>query len=531
MVDNQAAPTPQIVDISDLTVNGTDQQDALPPYGASDRFFAIGYHNASGTVQNVHTTNTRQTVNFNQLAGGGIVNASDLGSVSFNITSCLIDFYQRAGIDCRGSALTAHVLNNTVDRGFILTPNTSTATPNGIQISRQASGSVTNNIVKQNIATVFGSSATGILLIRVSENFMVSGNTTDSNDVGIIGINCDNNLLIDLNTVNFTLTPGINPPEGIAIHDPLGLTTITSNVMNQIPNIEMNLVSSTNQPFSLANNRFIGGQTGLLVTGNMTTGPVVTMNSDSFTGTVGFYIQEVAAPNDIWPSTATVFFDGLLSGHMTQAEFDFVDSKIFDRHDDPALGLVLEFIPPSPPTVTGISPSSGPESGGTLVSITGSNFISSNTRVFFGSNQALNVIVVSDKLIIATAPPGGGVVDVIVVTSIGTSPATPASAYFYNSTPPPPVTPPLPPSHFTGIVRVKRHFILKATWDPSPSPDVSAYRVYKGNKLIEQIPAASPLEIRKKAHTLRSFKKYRIVAVNAYNLESFSVPLKIVCID
>ncbi len=111
MVDNQAAPTPQTVDISNLTVDGGTQQDTtIPPiYGSSNRFFAIGYHNAGGTIQSVHTTNTRQTANFNELAGGGIINASDTGTVIFNVTNSLIDFYQRIGIDCRGAALTANV--------------------------------------------------------------------------------------------------------------------------------------------------------------------------------------------------------------------------------------------------------------------------------------------------------------------------------------------------------------------------------------------------------------------------------------
>jgi hypothetical protein len=136
MVDNQAAPVSQTVNISNLTVDGDQQQDTtIPPiYGNSDRFFAIGYHNANGTVQNVHATNVRQSVNFNELAGGGIVNASDTGTVTFDVNNCLIDFYQRQGIDCRGAALTATITNNTINRGYVLTPNTITATPNGIQI-------------------------------------------------------------------------------------------------------------------------------------------------------------------------------------------------------------------------------------------------------------------------------------------------------------------------------------------------------------------------------------------------------------
>ena len=143
MIDNQAAPTPQIVNISDLTVDGDSQQDTttLPSpspgfYGNPNRFFAIGYHNAGGTIQNVHTTNTRQSSNFNELAGGGIICAADTGTVTCDVTDCLIDFYQRSGIDCRGTALTANIANSTVNRGYVLTPNTSTTDPERHPIQR-----------------------------------------------------------------------------------------------------------------------------------------------------------------------------------------------------------------------------------------------------------------------------------------------------------------------------------------------------------------------------------------------------------
>lgn len=359
MVDNQAAPVSQTVNISDLTVDGDNQQDAIPNYGSSDRFFAIGYHNANGTVNNVHTTNTKQSTNFTELAGGGIANASNIVApgfaVTFNVTNSLIDFYQRIGIDCRGDALTANISNSTIDRGYILPPSPpATATPNGIQYSGNTTGTITNNLVTTNIAAVPLAGASGIILFGAGPNIVVSGNTVNNADNGIISINTGNNLQINNNTVNFTIPPGPNDPEGIVVADTNGLTTIKSNVMNNIPFINMELFSSTNQPFQLMGNQFIGSQTGMLVEGSGTMGPQITMNSDSFVGTAGFYIEEatglLGAPNDIWPSTASVTFDGLMSGFMTFAQFQQVLTKIFDKHNDPALGLVLDFIPPSNPS-------------------------------------------------------------------------------------------------------------------------------------------------------------------------------------
>lgn len=529
MIDNQAAPTPQTVNISNLTVDGDSQQNtiSLPApspgfYGNSDRFFAIGYHNANGTIQNVHTTNTRQTVLFNELAGGGIINASNTGAVTFNVTNCLVDFYQRLGIDCRGAALTATISNNTVNRSFIA-PNPA-ATPNGIQFSGNAIGSITNNTVEGNISTVVGAQATGILPFGAGPNLIVTGNTLNNNDVGIAAIQCDNNLTISNNTLNFTTTPGVNPAEGIVAQDTNGLTTITSNVMNNIPDINMELISSTDQSFQLASNQFIGSQTGLIVTGATVVGPIVTMNGDSFTGTVGYYIQEVTSPNDIWPSTATVYFDGLLSGHITFAQFNQILTKIYDKHNDPALGLVLDFIPPSPPTLISISPQFGPAVGGNTVTIIGTNFISSNTQVFFGTTPGINVVIVSDTEITVTAPPGMGTVNVTVTTLFGTTPIVPADQFTYSVA---------PPSNFIGVIIKnkflnKTNYILDSKWDPSISPNIDLYRIYKNGILIDTVPASSPLVFITCLNSKKEATQFQLVAVTSNNVESTPISIRIV---
>jgi hypothetical protein len=56
------------------------------------------------------------------------------------------------------------------------------------------------------------------------------------------------------------------------------------------------------------------------------------------------------------------------------------------------------------PTVTGLSPASGPSGGGTEVSITGST-LSDVTSVYFGDMPAASFEVVSDSLITAVTPP------------------------------------------------------------------------------------------------------------------------------
>ena len=57
------------------------------------------------------------------------------------------------------------------------------------------------------------------------------------------------------------------------------------------------------------------------------------------------------------------------------------------------------------PTVTGLSPTTGPQAGGTLVTITGTSFTGA-TAVDFGANAATNVTVVNDTTITADSPAG-----------------------------------------------------------------------------------------------------------------------------
>ena len=72
------------------------------------------------------------------------------------------------------------------------------------------------------------------------------------------------------------------------------------------------------------------------------------------------------------------------------------------------------------PTVAGISTASGPTSGGTSVTITGT-YLTGATAVKFGTKNATSFKVNSATQITAVAPTGAGTVDITVVTSGGTS--------------------------------------------------------------------------------------------------------------
>jgi alpha-tubulin suppressor-like RCC1 family protein len=95
----------------------------------------------------------------------------------------------------------------------------------------------------------------------------------------------------------------------------------------------------------------------------------------------------------------------------------------------------LSFGPP-PPSVSGISPSSGPQPGATAVTITGAN-LTEASAVRFGASAASSFTVNSATSITAVSPPGTGVVDVTVTTPVSTSATNAADKFAYL--PPPTV--------------------------------------------------------------------------------------------
>lgn len=121
------------------------------------------------------------------------------------------------------------------------------------------------------------------------------------------------------------------------------------------------------------------------------------------------------------------------------SNFVGTDSAIFYTSDNGAAwaanGTVQFNVAAGPPTVTAISPTSGPSTGGTAVAITGTNFISV-TAVRFGATAA-SFVVNSATSMTATAPAGSaGTVDVTVTTASGTSATSAADRFTYVAGPP-----------------------------------------------------------------------------------------------
>ena len=86
------------------------------------------------------------------------------------------------------------------------------------------------------------------------------------------------------------------------------------------------------------------------------------------------------------------------------------------------------------PTVSGLSPTSGPSAGGTQVTITGTGFTGA-TALEFGTTAAASYTVSSSTQIVATTPAGSGTVDTTVTSTGGMSLTSPADHFTYVGPP------------------------------------------------------------------------------------------------
>ncbi|MFN3878694.1 MAG: putative Ig domain-containing protein, partial [Brevundimonas sp.] len=159
------------------------------------------------------------------------------------------------------------------------------------------------------------------------------------------------------------------------------------------------------------------------------------------------------------------------------------------------------------PTVTAISPSSGPTTGGTTVVITGTQF-SGATAVTFGATAATGFTVNSAAQITATAPAGTGTVDIRVTTGGGTSATSAADQYTYVAAPGVLTQ----PSNQTAAAGATATFTAAA----SGSPTVQWQESFDGGASWADITGATSTSYTTPATTMAdNGKRFRAVFTNA----------------
>jgi predicted phage tail protein len=130
------------------------------------------------------------------------------------------------------------------------------------------------------------------------------------------------------------------------------------------------------------------------------------------------------------------------------------------------------------PTVSRVSPSSGPGQGGTTVTVTGTNL--AGGTVYFGGSQAPSSTCTSDTSCTATSPNGSGTVDVTVQGNTGTSATTTADQFSFLLTA-------AAPGNFKAVAKSKA---VVLSWT-APTSDlggpVTGYDIYEATT-----PGAQP---------------------------------------
>ncbi|MFL6214057.1 MAG: IPT/TIG domain-containing protein [Blastocatellia bacterium] len=175
-------------------------------------------------------------------------------------------------------------------------------------------------------------------------------------------------------------------------------------------------------PYDAVNHRFLS------IRHDATSGHVVFETAPDNGGAPGNWTMRYS---ENWNSVAVplnaVRFE--IKAGTWQAEANAPGSVVFDNFR----AAKTSTTPPSPaPSVSSISPTSGPSSGGTSVTISGANFLSGAT-VTFGGTSAINVIVSNSTTITATTPANTtGAVDVTVTNTDGQS-GTLANGFTYTA--------------------------------------------------------------------------------------------------
>ena len=147
-------------------------------------------------------------------------------------------------------------------------------------------------------------------------------------------------------------------------------------------------------------------------------GTVVTVTGSGFTGAtaVNFGSNPGTGVTVTSPTTLTVISPPHSAGSVpvtvTAPSGTSSTSGTFNYHDSISTG---------PPTITGSSPSSGPPSGGSTVTITGTGLCGLISVTFGGVASGSVTVNATCTTITASAPPGTGTVPITVTTIGGTS--------------------------------------------------------------------------------------------------------------
>jgi hypothetical protein len=412
-----------ILSLTGCVISGNqaiDNQGSLVAGGIINSSSGVLYLTNCNVTNNLTTASTALT----NIAGG----VATSGSAS--VTGC---YFAGNSIqdDSTGSSF------GTTARAGGLSSSATLTIANSTFASNQASGSVSTTLVAGGI------SENGVLQLvncTVTSNgvFTSSASSACGGGIAVSGALTLTNCTVANNTATDTTSLSALGG-GIGIAGPLTLqnSIVADNsfygTAEGTPGPD---VSSGNTSLGItANNSLIGTPQGAGY--NITSGSGNLTNTEPLLDPAGLSLTGGRLPT-LALLAGSPAIDAGSNGFVTNATFPpppFTDergtgfSRIINGGSSLTVDMgAFEYHPA--PTVTRLSPTSGPEAGGTSVTITGTGFTDA-TAVKFGTTAATSFTVNSDTSITVTSPAGVGVVDVTVTTPGGTSAAAPVDKFTY----------------------------------------------------------------------------------------------------
>jgi hypothetical protein len=203
-------------------------------------------------------------------------------------------------------------------------------------------------------------------------------------------------------------------------------------------------------------------------TGPLAGGTTVVITGTGFTGVT-------AVKFGVTPATSYTVNSATQITAIAPVGTGTVDVTVTTAGGTSATSLADQYTYAPVPTFVSILPVSGPTTGNTAVTITGTNLIGA-TSVTFGGTSATGITVVSGTKITATTPAGTGTANVVVITPNGTT-TEGAGAYTY-------VTPPAAPTALSAQTNAAGTVITitfnKAMTDPLGKQAEFKYKIVGG---------------------------------------------------
>lgn len=236
----------------------------------------------------------------------------------------------------------------------------------------------------------------------------ISGGTT----VTITGVNLSNATAVYFGTTAATINS--NTPTMIIVVSPPGSGVVQVTVVT---------AGGTSNPLDFYYVDFPIITSLSSTSGSVAGGNTITIN--------GYYLSTASSVTFGGNSAVpTVISDSQLSVVVPAAESTGTVQVILTTQGGTTSAISYTYV--DAPTITTLIPTSGSTSGGTSVTITGTNF-STTTGVTFGGTAASFGVINSTTVTVITPVESAGAVDVVVTTTAGS--ATSVAAFTYVASP------------------------------------------------------------------------------------------------